>query len=199
MCGRYYIANDDMDEMQTAFVAEARSRAERMGVSLHSSGDIRPTDIVPVIATSANRRQIGAYPMRWGFQHPTRGMLVFNTRSETAPEKALFCTSIIDRRCLIPVSGYYEWQKVDGKKIRFQFSSSIKEPLYLAGLYLRSSHASLPVCTILTRAAAADIQAIHARMPVILAKDHIQDWLSSEKDYREFLDAPVPDLRYDAN
>lgn len=93
MCGRYYIAEDDMDELLAAYVAEALARAEHTDVPMRFSGEIRPTDIAPVIATSASRRTVGVYPMRWGLRHPTRGMLVYNTRSETAAEKALFCTA----------------------------------------------------------------------------------------------------------
>jgi len=198
MCGRYYIAEDDMDEMLAAYVAEALARAEHMDVPMRLSGEIRPTDIAPVIATSASRRTVGAYPMRWGFRHPTRGMLVFNTRSETAAEKPLFCTSISDRRCLIPASGYYEWQKADGKKSKFSFSSGNHEPLYLAGLYLRSSHDKLPFFTILTRDATAELKDIHARMPVILPKDRMMDWLSPEKNYMEFLSDTVQNLHFEA-
>ncbi len=84
MCGRYYIAKNDMDEMLAAYVAEALARSEHMDVPMRFSGEIRPTDIAPVIATSASRRTVSAYPMRWGFRHPTRGMLVFYTRRETA-------------------------------------------------------------------------------------------------------------------
>jgi len=187
-----------MDEMLAAYVAEALARAEHMGVPMRLSGEIRPTDIAPVIATSASHRTVGAYPMRWGFQHPTRGMLVFNTRSETAAEKPLFCTSISDRRCLIPASGYYEWQKADGKKTKFSFFSGSHEPLYLAGLYLRSSHDKLPLFTILTRDATAELKAIHARMPVILPKERMMGWLSPEKDYMEFISDTVLDLHCEA-
>jgi putative SOS response-associated peptidase YedK len=187
-----------MDEMLAAYVTEALARAEHMDFPMRLSGEIRPTDIAPVIATSASRRTVGAYPMRWGFRHPTRGMLVFNTRSETAAEKTLFCTSISDRRCLIPASGYYEWQKADGKKTKFSFSSSNHEPLYLAGLYLRSSHDKLPFFTILTRDAATELKDIHARMPVILPKNRMMEWLSPEKNYMEFLFDTVQNSHFEA-
>jgi len=187
-----------MDEMLAAYVAEALARAENMDVPMRLNGEIRPMDIAPVIATSASRRTVGAYPMRWGFRHPTRGMLVFNTRSETAAEKPLFCTSISDRRCLIPASGYYEWQNADGKKTKFSFFSGDHESLYLAGLYLRSSHDKLPFFTILTRGATAELKGIHARMPVILPKDRMVDWLSPEKDYNDFLSDTVQNLHFEA-
>ena len=67
---------------------------------MKTSGEIRPTDVAPVIAPSALNRRIGAFPMRWDFQRPRRGMLVFNTRMETAPEKDLFVSSIDERRCI---------------------------------------------------------------------------------------------------
>lgn len=119
MCGRYYIADDDSDVMLAGYVAQAQRRADAMNLSLVTVGEVRPTNIATVIAPSAKDRKPNAFPMKWGFIHPTRGMLVFNTRSETATQKALFATSIEDRRCLIPASCYYEWQKSDGRKIKY--------------------------------------------------------------------------------
>ena len=198
MCGRYYIAEDEKDSFLASYIAQAMARAEQMGVAMRCSGEIRPTDTAPVIATSAAHRTVGAFPMRWGFRHPSRGMLVFNTRSETAAEKPLFCTSVADRRCLIPASSYYEWQKADGQKVKFSFSSCKDEPLYLAGLYFRSSHDKLPFFTILTRDATDELKFIHSRMPVLLPKERMQDWLSPEEDYRELLAGAQTNLHYEA-
>jgi len=197
VCGRYYIADDDPDEILAAYIAEAQGRADRAGLTLSASGEIRPTNIVPVIATSATRRAIGAYPMKWGFTHPTRGMMVINTRSETAAEKPLFCTSVEDRRCLIPASGYFEWKKEhDGKKTKYAFMSKQREPLYIAGLYLRSSQTPLPYFTILTRDATDDLKDIHGRMPVILPREKIEDWLSPDMSYNELIDNAFVDLSF---
>lgn len=119
MCGRYYIADDDSDVILAGYVAQAQRRADAMNLSLVTVGEVRPTNIATVIAPSAKDRKPNAFPMKLGFIHPTRGMLVFNTRSETATQKALFATSIEDRRCLMPASCYYEWQKSDGRKIKY--------------------------------------------------------------------------------
>ncbi|HRX58943.1 MAG TPA: SOS response-associated peptidase [Eubacteriales bacterium] len=198
MCGRYYIAEDDEDSVLASYIAQALARAGQLDVEMRCGGEIRPTDIAPVIATSAAHRTVGAFPMRWGFRHPTRGMLVFNTRSETAAEKPLFCTSIIERRCLIPASGYYEWQKSGAQKVKFSFSSGKNEPLYLAGLYFRSSRDKLPFFTILTRDATDELKFIHSRMPVLLSKERMHGWLSPEEDYRALLAGAAADLRYEA-
>lgn len=184
MCGRYYIAENDPDEILSEYLAEARKRADIMNVPIVTSGEVRPTNIAAVIAPNSRDRRPAAFPMKWGFIHPHRGMLVFNTRSETATEKSLFVTSIDDRRCLIPASCFYEWQKADGRKIKYAIKPK-DEPLYLAGLYIRSSKERIPSFTILTMDAADSIKAIHARMPVIIPQDRISVWLSPENPYNE--------------
>ena len=198
MCGRYGIDDDmDDDELLTAYFRQAQERADRMNISLLTRGEIRPTNIAPVIATSATRSETGAFPMRWGFTHPKHNALVFNTRSETAAEKPLFCTSIQDRRCVIPASRYFEWKKEsDGKKTKYAFGQENGEPMYLAGLYLRSSQTSLPCFTILTRDATDSIKEIHGRMPVVLPVGAVGDWLSPETPYQELATNAVIGLKY---
>lgn len=199
MCGRYYIEQDAENEMLADYIRQAQERADRQGLSMVSAGEIRPTNIVPVIAPAARNREPSAFPMQWGFQHPTRGMLVFNTRSETAADKPLFCTSIQDRRCAVPASGYYEWAKqADGRKIKYAFFSKDHEPLYLAGLYLRSSQALLPRFSILTRDATSEIKSIHARTPVVFPQHMLTKWLSADSKYASIADSPVLDIEYHA-
>lgn len=90
MCGRYYIAENDLDVILAEYFAEARKRADIMNVPIVTSGEVRPTNIAAVIAPNARDRRTAAFPMKWGFIHPHRGMLVFNTRCETAADKPLF-------------------------------------------------------------------------------------------------------------
>ena len=184
MCGRYNIAEVDPEIRLAGYVAEAQRRADSLYVRLTARGEVRPTNIAAVIAPNARDRRPAAFPMKWGFIHPHRGMLVFNTRSETAAEKPLFVTSIDDRRCLIPASCYYEWQKADGRKIKHAIKPK-DEPLYMAGLYIRSSKERLPSFSILTMDAADGIKDIHARMPVMIPQSRIAAWLSPENPYNE--------------
>lgn len=184
MCGRYYVAENDPDVILAAYLAEAQKRADAMSVPIVTSGEVRPSNIATVIAPNARDRSPAAFPMKWGFIHPTRGMLVFNTRSETAAEKPLFATSIADRRCLIPASCYFEWQKAEGRKIKYAIKPK-DEPLYMAGLYIRSSKERLPSFSILTMDAADSIKPIHARMPVMIPQSRISLWLSPDNPYNE--------------
>ncbi len=189
MCGRYYLDDEIRDERLSEQIKQAMRIATKISAPMKTSGEIRPTDIAPVIAPSALNRRIGAFPMQWGFNHPTKGMLVFNTRMETATEKDLFVSSIDERRCLIPASGYYEWKKIDrNKKERYIFNAENREPLYLAGLYIRTSEEHrLPCFSILTQDAESEIKVIHPRMPVIVPYSRAEEWLSSDTDFHEFI------------
>ena len=170
MCGRYYLDEEIRDERLKEQIHEAARVAARIDAPLKTQGEVRPFDVVPVIAPSSLNRRIGAFPMQWGFRHPTKGMAVFNTRSETVLEKQLFVTSVDERRCLLPASCYFEWKKLDqNKKEKYAFYAENGDPLYLAGLYIRTSDEHrLPCFTILTRDADRSIRDLHPRMPVLV-------------------------------
>ncbi len=189
MCGRYEIYQEIKDEQLEALIRHAMRVSEKICANMKPSGEIRPTDVAPVIAPSALNRKPSAFPMQWGFSHPKRGMLVFNTRMETAPEKDLFVGSIDERRCLIPASRYFEWKKTDAeKKTRFAFSAENGDPLYLAGLYIRTSDAHrLPCFSILTQDAERNIKDVHPRMPVLVPFSRAEEWLSPDTDFHEFI------------
>lgn len=196
MCGRYFLERR-FTSLETAREFQHAERvAERLSVHMKTEGEIRPTDTAPVIAPSREGRRPDAFPMRWGFEHPTRGMLVFNTRSETAHEKAMFADSINERRCLIPASRYFEWKKnEEGRKERYAFFAEDGGPLLIAGLYVRPPQGLiLPCFTILTRDADRSIRALHPRMPVLVPETRAEEWLSGREDLllaiRE-LDVPV--------
>ena len=189
MCGRYEIYQEIQDEQLEALIREAMRVSGKICANMKTSGEIRPTDVAPVIAPSALNRRVGAFPMQWGFTHPTRGMLVFNTRMETAPEKDLFVSSVDERRCLIPASRYFEWKKVDAhKKVCYAITAENREPLYLAGLYVRTSDEHrLPCFSILTQDAEKSIRDVHPRMPVLVPFSRATEWLSPDTDFHEFI------------
>ncbi len=191
MCGQYYLDDEICDELLAEQLKHAILISTKLSARMKTCGAIRPADIAPVIAPSALRRRIDAFPMQWGFKHPTRGMLVFNTRMETATEKDLFVSSIDERRCLIPASGYYEWKTIDKtkkKKERYAFTAENGDPLYLAGLYIRTSNEHrLPCFSILTQDAQSEIKAIHPRMPVIVPYSRAEEWLSRDTDFHTFI------------
>ena len=189
MCGRYRFGEGIWDEDLAVTMAQAVRVAEKFGVKMKTEGEIRPTDVAPVIAPSARDRSLGAFPMQWGFTHPKRGMLVFNTRSETARERDMLAGSVDDRRCLVPAACYYEWKKIEtGKKERYAFRAQDGSPLLMAGLYIRTSDVHrLPCFTILTQDAHRSIQELHPRMPVLVPFERAEEWLSPDTDFLRFI------------
>ena len=185
MCGRYRFGEGIWDEDLAVTMAQAVRVAQKFGVKMKTEGEIRPTDIAPVIAPSARDRSLGAFPMQWGFTHPKRGMLVFNTRMETAQERGMLAGSIDDRRCLVPAECYYEWKKIDPKrKERYAFRATDGSPLFMAGLYIRTSDVrQLPCFTILTQDAQKAIRDLHPRMPVLVPWSRAAEWLSPDTDF----------------
>ena len=83
--------------------------------------NICPTDPVHVVVSNEGKRTL--VPMRWGLipnwcSKPLKEMKVatFNARAETVTEKRMFRSAFENSRCLIPASGYYEWQNTpEGK------------------------------------------------------------------------------------
>ena len=185
MCGRFRIQDQPSDEKLAELFQQAIEISLKLGAKMVTSGDVRPTDIAPVLAPSARNRALGAFPMQWGFTHPKRGMLVFNTRMETAQEREMFAGSVNDRRCLIPAAAYYEWKKIDPKrKERYAFKAEDGSPLFLAGLYIRTSDQhKLPCFTVLTQDADKTIWELHPRMPVLVPFSRAEEWLSPDTDF----------------
>ena len=203
MCGRYKLEDKIDDERLEEQVRQAIRIAAKLDAKMKTSGDIRPTDIAPVIAPSSRNRALGAFPMQWGFIHPKRGMLVFNTRMETAQERDMLAGSVQDRRCLIPASWYYEWKKIDPRrKERYAFRAADGAPLYMAGLYIRTSDEHrLPCFTVLTQDAEKSIKDLHPRMPVLVPYARAEEWLSPDTDFhgmiRDLRVRVVPELSVD--
>ncbi len=185
MCGRFRIQDEPSDEKLAELFHQAIEISLKLGAKMVTSGEVRPTDVAPVIAPSARNRALGAFPMQWGFTHPKRGMLVFNTRMETAQEREMFAGSVNDRRCLVPAACYYEWKKIDPKrKERYAFKAEDGSPLYMAGLYIRTSdQRRLPCFTILTQDAEKAIRDLHPRMPVLVPFSRAEEWLSPDTDF----------------
>ncbi|SFR36492.1 Putative SOS response-associated peptidase YedK [Yoonia tamlensis] len=109
----------------------------------------------------------------------------FNARIEEAAQKPSFRAVWRHGRCLIPVGGYYEWQSQDGHKVPHAILSHSNDPtLWCAGLASRWQ--DLLTCTMLTRAANADVSDVHHRMPVILDADERAAWLAGSDDFAGF-------------
>ena len=187
MCGRYYLASEDMNAIITSLLRTLDSRAD---AHCKRSGEIYPGDAAPVLAH--NRQRIcRAFFMDWGFQ--VNGRRLINARSETAAEKPLFRDSMHARRCIIPASRYYEWSTQTHEK--YDFHPETGRSLLLAGIYRPESDGTYSY-TVLTRDAAPHLAHLHPRMPVILPADSLTAWLSPDFDPERILRNAREDIAF---
>ena len=109
---------------------------------------------------------------------------LINARAETIWEKPSFRAAFKHRRCLIPVSGFYEWAKKADSKQAFHIHRADQQLFAFAGLWEQWQHETeiLYSCTIITTAASELMQPIHDRMPVILLPEQYHQWLDKTAD-----------------
>ena len=187
MCGRYNFSNDSSSEM----VQEVLQNLQNRNIEV-KTGEVFPGDIAAVIASN-RKLEPQAFAMRWGYQLPDT-KLVFNARSETAAQKTMFADGMRQRRCLIPADAYYEWQKTGSRKQKYEIAPSDAEGFFLAGIYRIQQ--GRPEFSVLTKEPVESIAFIHNRMPVILPKDVMSDWLNPRFNGIEILNAAVGEMKY---
>ena len=113
------------------------------------------------------------------------GAKMTNARAETLRQKPSFRAAFKYRRCLIPVSGFYEWKRV-GKVKQPWYFRPLEDgvPFAFAGLWEHwsgSAGEALWSCTIITTEANARMAEVHHRMPVILSPDSFDQWLDPNR------------------
>lgn len=172
MCGRYAL-EADID------VLIERYKAIIQETNFNSKDEIFPTDTVPIVKYVDENIHI--QDMKWGFSPSFAKTPLINARSETVDIKPTFRDSFLNRRCIIPASSFFEWEKFDGKKIKRKISISEERIFSLAGIYNvfhDKDGKAYEAFTILTTAANDSMKHIHERMPVIIPRDKEYIWLN---------------------
>lgn len=129
-----------------------------------------------------------------------RSSMQINARSETVFEKSSFKEAYKQRRCLIPLNGYFEWKKdLVSKKSKPHFIvSSCGDYFVFAGIYEswydNTLQETILTCALLTTEPNEKIATLHDRMPVILDSNQWELWLDHRSSYSELnrLFAPLP-------
>jgi len=183
---------DDEEELEQIIAALSRRPVGAPPVRL--GGDVAPTDMAAVIASSRALTP-GVFAMRWGYAGAGRAPVI-NARSETAHERPMFEGGMRSRRCLIPASWYYEWERRGRERVRYAIRPNGTGLMYMAGLYRLTAEG--PQFTVLTREAAPEIAFIHPRMPVILPREALADWIDPRRDGRALLETAMTGVRFGA-
>ncbi len=174
MCGRYQFSFGEFDE--TRQIANAIDR--KYGAGSWMAGEIFPSMRAPILLSHSSN--VLPELMTWGFRGSKS--LVINARAETAAEKPMFRESVERMRCVVPSTGFFEWDK---QKRKYLFTMPVKGPVYMAGLYTLIDGDSCFV--ILTTEANSSMKDVHHRMPLVLTPDQLIPWLTETKTAAEYL------------
>lgn len=176
MCGRFSL-DASID------VLIERYKAMKSEDGFEARDEIFPTNVVPIVVKQDNNK---LRMMKWGFMPHYAKKPLINARAETVDEKPSFRNSFYNRRCIIPVTSFYEWENIDNNKIRRRISIDDEEVFSLAGLYNIFSDKEgnkYEAFTIITTDSNDYMKKIHHRMPVIIPKNMEYKWLNIS--YRE--------------
>jgi putative SOS response-associated peptidase YedK len=180
MCGRFTLIGQD------------QFLAREFGVSdiplLLPRYNIAPSQHVTAVRASSTGSGREIAFLRWGLipswsKDPALGNRLINARAETAQEKPSFRNAFRRHRCLIPASGFYEWQRQERGKQPYYIRMHDDRIFAFAGLWDRwegPDEGAIETCTILTTAANAVLAPIHDRMPVIIPPTAYSQWLDPE-------------------
>lgn len=195
MCGRFSLQNT-WEEMFDYF---SLVRPVNTGPTMPPRFNIAPTQPIVIIKQGEDLQREGLL-VRWGLvpswvKDPGDFTLLINARSETAHEKPSFKSAMNHRRILIPVSGFYEWQRFGhGKKSQPYWVTSSKEKIVaLAGLmetWMGADGSEIDTACILTTAANENFAPIHKRLPLIIQQPDFDRWL----DCKNFQSKHIGDL-----
>lgn len=186
MCGRYYVDDDTAREIEKLVrQADEMLRGKTSGRVKFEAQDIHPAEKAPILVPSGSGPE--CQWQRWGFPGFQKGRVIFNARCESAMEKPMFREAVLHRRAVIPAAWFYEW---DRSKQKHTFCRKGGDALFMAGCCRRYEDGDRFV--ILTTQANASMQPVHDRMPLILEREEIADWLFEDAAVRELLSKSPP-------
>ena len=182
MCGRYYVNEEAWARMRESF-----KELPEADPFMHF-GDVTPA--MPAVSlTAGENERVSVSSLIWGFPGFDKKQLIINARAEGIETKPMFAESLLTRRCVLPASGFYEW---DRSKEKVTFTLTGEPVLYLAGIY--RPYGTENRFVIITREANESMLPVHDRMPLMISTRYVRDWLHDTDRMRNILQEPLPQL-----
>ncbi|MDA1183954.1 MAG: SOS response-associated peptidase [Acidobacteria bacterium] len=186
MCGRAYETYTD-EELSIEYLNRQPLHLD----GFRQTYNLAPTQMSPVVLVRDGQRAIDLF--RWGLvpswakslKAATKYSLI-NARGEDIAEKASYAEPFRQRRCVVPLSGFFEWKRGAPRKRPFAIQPKDRGILSVAGVWERFQPGGQPeplhTFSIVTTRANALMLDIHDRMPVILGSDDLHLWLDPSVD-----------------
>jgi putative SOS response-associated peptidase YedK len=176
MCGRFSLTFNFQDLREYFQLGQ--------GLDLKARYNIAPSQDVAAVRVENGERRLVL--LHWGLipfwaEGPKVGYRMINARAETAHRTPAFRAAFRGRRCLIPASGFFEWDHQGGSRQPYHIRRADGLPLAFAGLWehweAKTGAPTIESCALLTTAASAPLARLHDRMPVILEPEAFALWL----------------------
>lgn len=177
MCGRYVLKRKDLEALMTRLgVKDVREFVSRYNIA--------PSTMIPAIRPDRAGAREGV-ALQWGLvprwsKDAKDGARLANARADGVATKPAFRDAFRKRRCVVPASGFYEWQTIGKTKHPWYFHFKDESPFVFAGLWesWRSlDGVELQTCSLITTEPNDVVRPLHDRMPVILRDDAVDRWL----------------------
>ncbi|MCZ6710406.1 MAG: SOS response-associated peptidase [Gammaproteobacteria bacterium] len=177
MCGRFNVSASPLSDLLIELVGMAHPGPDNYNTA--------PTETVTVLRIGENERP-ELVPMRWWLtpywaKEMSAKYAMFNARSETVEKSPAFREPYKKRRCVVPVSGFYEWARSGSQKLPYYLTAHELPGLLLAGVWDRwhnpQSGELLESFAVLTCPASERLKFVHKRQPVMLSIADAHRWL----------------------
>jgi putative SOS response-associated peptidase YedK len=186
MCGRFvgsFSTDDILNEMQDAVnSAGLRMNLPDTDLPLLHNFNVAPTHAIPILRVVDGVVEVDV--VQWGLlpiwsKDASKGASMINARSETITEKPSFKGLVPGHRCIIPMSGFYEWDRSNPKaKIPYYVTRADGHLMLGAGIWSDSPIVDAgKTCALITRDSIFDLSDIHDRSPVEFHADEAVEWL----------------------
>lgn len=183
MCGRYtYYSSEEI--IKEFDLKPKQDPQTKLLLDVRENYNVAPGHIMPVVIRGKQEH----YPelMKWGLipswsKDDKIGYKLINAREETLYQKSVWKRLVKSHRCIVPATGFYEWQKTNEGKIPYYITPKEGEFFSFAGLWDEWKDEEgniIKSYTIITTSPNKEMSALHDRMPVILNKQLADIWLS---------------------
>ena len=157
-----------------------------------------PSQELLVIRENHNTGERSLDLIKWGLipywcQHPRGGRKPINAKAESVSRRPMFRDAYAQRRCIVPVDGFFEWRAIKGAGAKQPYAIAMKDgsPFGLAGLWENWRNPNRGewerTFAIITVPANSLVEQIHDRMPAILNPTSYNRWLGPEPNPHDLL------------
>lgn len=146
--------------------------------------NISPSNEVISVLHDGSKHRVGT--LKWGFRPlyttSNRPLEIINIKGETVFDKAIFKTSVLQRRCVILADSFYEWKsdKSDKNPFRFMTDQKVFPMAAIWQTVATPGGGKIHTVAIITTHNNDTLKGIHHRMPLILTKEDEKIWLNNK-------------------